>query len=139
MASKIFCNVCETSVQDTSWSARIFLQLPLCVVRVVKLVSGVDMLIIGALVVETEFTCVIVQFHGIKALLRHKSPSLAVTGICFILFIERSYDDFFVYIQVKEFKYSSNFQIYCVFISHSHNIFIYCPHFSQSIFIYLSI
>lgn len=63
-------------------------------VRVVKLVSGRVLLIIGALVVETEFTCVIVQFHGIKALLRHKSPSLAVTGICFILVSERSYSDF---------------------------------------------
>jgi len=37
VASKIFSNVFETSVKDTSWSARIFLQLPLCVVRVVKL------------------------------------------------------------------------------------------------------
>jgi len=94
VASKIFCNAYETSVQDTSWSARIFLQLPLCVVRAVKLVSGRVLLIIGALVVETEFTCVTAQFHGIKAILRHKSPSLAVTEFFFILFSERSYTDF---------------------------------------------
>ena len=56
--------------------------------------SGRVLLIIGALVVETEFTCFVAQFHGIKALLRHKFPSLALTGICFILFSERSYADF---------------------------------------------
>lgn len=76
MASKIFCNVFDMSViavQDTSWRARIFLQLLLCVVRVVKLVSGRVKPITGALVVETEFACVVAQFGGVKALLCHKS------------------------------------------------------------------
>jgi len=85
--------VFETSVKDTSRSARVFVLLPLCVVRVVKLVTGRVLLVISALVLETEFTCVVAQFHGIKALLRHKSPLLTVTGICFILFSERSYSD----------------------------------------------
>lgn len=48
------------------------------------------MLIISALV-EVECNYIATQFRGVRAHLLHKSTSLAVTGIRFIVFSQRIY------------------------------------------------
>lgn len=122
MASKIFSNVFETSVQDTPWSALIFLQLHLCVW------FGLWswwLLIIGALVVDTEFTCVVAQFHGIKALLRHKFPITGCNRNLFYSLQWKKWCWFCVCIKVKEFNYTSDFSNLLFYISISHSLTTY--------------